>query len=121
MDNVVVKIGEMWKYSMGVSCIIGDKCYMYCGRDDMNGGEYLDLTTGSSVYEEDFAVDEEVIITGKVDLDRLVDFKVARLVLLIDEGWTIDGSMGLGAELDELEALVKVQSIIKVNKSKDML
>ena len=116
MNNVVVEIGKMWKYSMGVSCIIGDKSYMYCGRGESGDGEYLDLATGLSVYEEDFAVDEEVIVVGGVDLDKLIDFKISRLVLLIDEGWTIDGSMGLSAELDELEALIKVQQISKVRK-----
>ena len=102
---------DLWQYPLGSQLYINKKHYLNLGKDKYDDIMLYDFATGlvtslEDIYEEDLA-----IIVGPLDLERLLTVTTGRCLGLVQDGWTIGGSMNLQPYLDELQAIKAIYDI----------
>lgn len=118
-----IKTHELWKHIGAIIRLEGEYgltgVYIVLSRDSfgINIGHFHSYETE---LLEQYTEDEEVMVIDlKVDIDKLVIFKLKQLVNLIDDGFSLTGSgMDLGPYIREFHGLVMAQNINNISNNK---
>lgn len=111
-----IKTEDLWKYAAGTKVKIKGINYMYIGNPSY-GYELYDYATQLVISAEELLEDVDIVevLNSAIDLDLLIQIETNRITTLVYEGWTTNtaNSLNIQHELDKLEAICKLQKIIK--------
>ena len=118
-----VKYDDLYTVAPGVTMICGDKMGVFLGKE-LTTGEY-EMLSGAK-YDiaellEETEEDEVTIVNSKVDIDTLIDVALADIMILANEGWTLEKENKLfdvGMYTDRLKVLMTAKEIVHGLESK---
>ena len=111
-----IKVDDLWKY-IGYTIYVpkntivdipeGSYCVLSKDSIGVSIGNY---ETRDDLLIEEYDDEAEVILqSDSVDLDTLLSFKLAQLVVLTGEGWKLGEGMDITPYLEEYEILTKIK------------
>lgn len=115
---MTIKMGELWRVAPGTEIATKTTAGMYLGKEEW--GHVIWTGCMDEVIDEWDDEDNVVVLDGGVNIKRLLDVQAAKIVTLVNEGWTMGAEsrlLNLDPELDKLRVYAEVWKIVGNTKA----